>query len=126
MEGVALNLFPFYEILVRQKTKTTSIRLGDKRDLYKVGDNVNLTVGWKPEEAPVRAKVRITKVEYCEISRIPRQMLLGESPDCQDVKNVPYMLSAIYRRRVIIYDFVTIISWEYLDTSADKMVIKVK
>lgn len=115
MEGVSLNLFPFYEKLVQRRQKTMSIRLGDKRDLYKVDDTITLTVGWDSATAPVKARVKITQVLYEQIRKLTPYILEGESPDCQVPAALPYVISAIYRRVVTPYDFVTVVQWEYIE-----------
>jgi hypothetical protein len=113
----ALNFHPYYEQLIKRKEKYTTIRLGDKRSEYRVGDIVTITVGWdeKSENDVTKlCKAQITSVLYKTIKNITENDLEGESPDCSSKESVPYVLSAIYRRVVTDNDFVTIIRWKYL------------
>jgi len=113
----ALNFHPYYEQLIKRKEKYTTIRLGDKRSEYRVGDIVTITVGWDEKsenDVTELCKAHITSVLYKTIKNITENDLEGESPDCSSKESVPYVLSAIYRRVVTDNDFVTIIRWKYL------------
>ena len=109
-----LNLYPFYEKLLREKKKHVSIRLGDQRSKYHVGEEVDLTLGWG-EDGDERfiGKVMITNVDFKRIKDIVKSDIEGESPDCSSKKPIPYVLSAIYRKIVSEQDYVTIIRWKY-------------
>lgn len=112
-----LNFYPYYEQLLRSKEKYTTIRLGDKRSDYAVGDIVTITVGWNEKDGsnvtPI-CEAQIIDVLYKPVKDIAVDNLEGESPDCSLKDSIPYVLSAIYRRVVTENDFVTIIRWKYL------------
>ena len=112
-----LNFHPYYEQLLKKKEKYTTIRLGDRRSDYPVGEIVTITVGWNKKKAsdmtPI-CEARIIDVSYKRVKDISVGDLEGESPDCSLKDSVPYVLSAIYRRVVTKNDYVTIIRWKYL------------
>lgn len=110
-----LNFYPFYEKLLREKKKQVSIRLGDQRSKYQVGEEVDLTVGWNEEGKEFMiSRVLITNVNFKRIKEIINTDIDGESPDCSNKEQIPYILSAIYRKVVSEDDYVTIIKWKYL------------
>ena len=109
-----LNLYPYYENLIQSKTKTTTIRLGDRTNKYEVGDVVVITVGWDEKEAKEIAQGSIMNIKMKKIKELVNKDLKGESPDCVDNHAVKYVLSAIYRKIVNDDDFITIIYWTYL------------
>lgn len=113
----SLNFYPYYERLLRRKEKYTTIRLGDRRSEYNVGDLVTITVGWdEKNKSDIKSigRAQITHVVYKPVKDITKRDLKGESPDCSSKKSVPYVLSAIYRRVITDNNFVTIIRWKYL------------
>lgn len=111
-----MNLFPFYEKLIWERKKFTSLRLGDKLSKYTIGSEINITIGWSESpENPVIRRGRITSVKVKKIKDIRNHDLLGESPDCLTRKQVPYALSAIYRKLVTEEDQVTIVRWNYIE-----------
>jgi hypothetical protein len=110
-----LNLYPYYEKLVREKKKYATIRLGDQRSKYRIGQRVNLTLGWENNnEKRLIDRVEITSVHFKRIKNIVKSDLKGESPDCLNKCAIQYVLSAIYRKIVSEEDYVTIIKWKYL------------
>jgi len=110
-----LNFYPFYERLLRERKKCVTIRLGDQRSKYYVGEEVNLAVGWNEEASKLVDRVRITNVDFKRIEEIVESDIDGESPDCTSKKQIPYVLSAIYRKVVTEQDYVTIVRWKYLE-----------
>jgi hypothetical protein len=112
-----LNFYPYYEQLLRRKEKYATVRLGDRRSAYHVGDVVTITIGWNEKNesdiTPV-CKAQIIDVIYKPVKDIREDDLEGESPDCYSKESLPYVLSAIYRKVVTENDFVTIIRWKYL------------
>jgi hypothetical protein len=60
-------------------------------------------------------RIIITKVDFKRIEEIIRSDIAGESPDCAGKKQIPYVLSAIYRKVVNEHDYVTVIRWKYLE-----------
>jgi hypothetical protein len=111
----SLNFYPYYESLLKQKLKTKTIRLGDQTSKYHKGSIIKLTCGWNPQEAVLLGDVRIVEVLSEPIGALKDEQLDGESPDCQTVAAVPFVLSAIYRKVVTESDIVTVIRWTYVD-----------
>lgn len=112
-----LNFHPYYEQLLRKKEKFTTIRLGDRRSEFHVGDIVTITIAWDDSnEKNIMSinNVKIIDVVYKQIQNITDNDLIGESPDCISSKALPYVLSGIYRTLVKDNDFVTILRWKYL------------
>lgn len=112
-----LNFHPYYKQLLKKKEKYTTLRLGDRRSEYHIGDLITITVGWNEKsesDITLICKAQIIDVAYKQIKNITNDDLAGESPDCSSKESVPYVLSAIYRRVVTDNDFVTIIRWKYL------------
>lgn len=108
-----LNLYPYYENLIQSKTKTTTIRLGDRTNKYEVGDVVVITVGWDEKEAKEIAQASIMNVKMKKINELNDLDLNGESPDCVFKDSVKYVMSSIYKTIVNDDDYVTIIKWRY-------------
>jgi hypothetical protein len=111
----ALNFYPHYEDLLRQKAKTKTVRLGDQTSRYHRGARLRLTCGWNAENAVECGNVEVDEVRAAPIRSLRNDDLVGESPDCLTVAALPYVLSAIYRRIVTESDVVTIIGWSYLE-----------
>jgi len=109
-----LNFYPYYEKLLKDKLKWTTIRLGDQRTKFAVGDLVMLTIGWSENENNLKLyKVQIQEVYYKRIKDLNNDDLDGESPDCTSNKAIPFVISAIYRKVVSDEDYVTVIKWKY-------------
>jgi|SRR5581483_11610970 len=112
-----LNFYPFYEDLIVNHNKFTTLRLGDRQNEFKIGDLVSITIGWdatKVDQLRKIEKATITSVKVKRINDLTRQDLEGESPDCQEKSAVKYVLGSIYRRVVKDDDNVTVIKWRYI------------
>lgn len=108
-----LNLYPYYEELIRSKKKTTTVRLGNNKKKYNVGDAISITVGWNEiDEKKINQGV-IVDVKIKKINELNDTDLIGESPDCLSKDSVKYVISSIYRKVVTEDDYVTIIKWKY-------------
>lgn len=115
MQTRTLNFFPYYEDLLINKKKFTTLRLGDKRNLYRNNDIVSITMGWcNDSNKKVIGKVCITDIYCKQIKELTKEDLEGESPDCIEPLAVKYVLSAIYKKVVTDHNIVTIIKWEYI------------
>lgn len=110
-----LNFFPFYANLIRDKKKTTTLRLGNKCSLYKAGEQMDITIGWDLKNVERLGKIVITEVILKKIKDLTTVDLVGESPDCLIPDAVKYCLGAIYRKDVNEEDIVTIVKWEFAD-----------
>jgi len=109
-----LNFYPYYEALLRTRTKSTTIRFGDQTEKYHVGDDVIITVGWNEESVKEVGKAYITSVQRKKVKEIDQTDLNGEGPDFRNVEAAKYVLSAIYRKIVDEADTVTIVKWKRL------------
>lgn len=111
-----LNFYPFYEDLITTHKKFTTLRLGDRRNEFKIGDVVDITTGWDATKVGQLKRIEkgtIASVETKRLSELTSTDLDGESPDCQEKSAVKYVLGSIYRRIVNEDDPVTIVKWRY-------------
>ena len=111
-----LNFHPIYEDLIIAQKKSTTLRFGDQRETYSVGDVIDISVGWDANKNKVRkiSKGRITYVESKPINRLTEDDVEGESPDCRNIPAIKYVLGSIYRNVVNEDDIITIIKWEFI------------
>lgn len=117
-----LNLFPIYKKSIKQRVKTSSVRLGDKRSEFKIGDYIMLTLGWTEQEAKPTATAQVTQLIYKHIEAVTADDLKGETEECQNPQALPYILGIIYGKSKIPYfnrqtlhnSCVTIIKWSYV------------
>lgn len=106
----ALNFYStvFVEQL-RQGRKTATIRLGDKRDKYREGQVVWVTVG---RRFGTRTKVFAAVIDRVETKRLaevtPRE-IERDNPELRRHEEVIDFLSKIYGRPVSIDDTVTVV-----------------
>src|SRR5438067_8393464 len=109
-----LNFHPIYEDLIVAQKKSTTLRFGDQREMYSVGDVIDLSIGWDANKNKVRkiSKGRITYVESKPINRLTEDDVKGESPDCRNIPAIKYVLGSIYRRVIHEQDIITIIKWD--------------
>jgi len=112
---IQLNLYPYYEELITSQKKTTTIRLGDKTDRFRIGEEISITVGWDEKEGVVINNGKIVDVRLKKINELNDNDLNGESPDCVFKDSVKYVISSIYRKIVNDDDLVTIVKWAYKD-----------
>ena len=109
-----LNFYPYYDNLLREKSKWTTIRLGDQRSKFSVGQIAMLTIGWVENEANAKlGQVEITSVDYKRIEDLTEEDIHGESPDCTKKDSIAFVISAVYKKVVTNKDYVTIIKWKY-------------
>lgn len=106
----ALNFYSavFGEML-RQGRKTATIRLGDKRDKYRDGQVVWLTVG---RRFGTRRKVGVAIIDRVEVKRLaevtPRE-IERDNPELRRHEDLMDFLATIYGRPVGLDDLVTVI-----------------
>lgn len=107
-----LSFYPFYEELLRSRTKTTTFRVGNHASL-KRGDEVMLTVGWGDKERTDLHSAIIKNIyrrRICDLNEFDFQ---GESPDCKSPEATRLVLSCIYRRVLGPDDEVWVIKLEH-------------
>jgi hypothetical protein len=108
-----LNFYPYYKGLLRDRLKTTTIRVPG-RVRFERGEEVILTVGW-PEKGDYEQLHTATIEETYDrvLSQLSVEDLRGESPDCLTPEAVPYVLGAIYRKTLAPADLVTVIKFKH-------------
>src|SRR2546428_9639340 len=102
-QKIVLNFYPYYEDLIRNHNKFTTLRLGNRTNEFTVGDLVDITVGWDATKTNQLRKIgqaALTSVETKQIAELAEDDLKGESPDCKEKSAVKYVLGSIYRRVV--------------------------
>ncbi len=108
-----LNFHPQYESLLRDRKKTTTIRVGPPPDL-EPGEEVMLMVGWDENAAEPVHRARILEVYSRRITDLHRQDSRGESPDCKNVAATRLVLSCIYRRVISNDEIVHVVKFEHV------------
>lgn len=106
----ALNFYsPVFAEQLRQGRKTATVRLGDKRDKYREGQIVWVTVGRKFGE---RHKIFCAVIDRTEVKQIrdltPRE-IERENPEFRRHEELLEFLSAIYGRTITLDDWVTVV-----------------
>jgi hypothetical protein len=111
-----LNFHPIYEELIVAKKKSTTLRFGDQREMYSVGDVIDISVGWDASKNKVRkiSRGRITYVDSKLINSITEEDVKGESPDCLNIPAIKYVLGSIYKSVLHEDDTITIIKWDFI------------
>src|SRR2546427_539249 len=108
-----LNFFPQYEELLSSKMKSATVRLGDARLRFHIGQRVLITVGWDQKNGKIVTYGILNELFVKRLKDITDRDLLGESPDCVNRDAVKYVLSSIYRTVVTDNDYVSVIKWQY-------------
>ncbi len=108
-----LNFYPYYKGLLRDRAKTTTIRVPG-RVRFETGEEVMLTVGWPEKGDFEQLHTATIEATYDRtLSQLSREDLRGESPDCLVPAAVPYVLGAIYRTILSPEDLVTVIKFKH-------------
>jgi hypothetical protein len=106
----AINFYSdAYADMLRKGRKTATIRLGDKRDKYRSGQIVWITVGRKYGARQKIFTAIIDSVTVKKISELTPREIEKESPELRHPEDVLNLLSRIYDRPVTPDDFVTIV-----------------
>ena len=111
----ALNVYPVFERSIRAREKTLTIKLGDKRADYEIGDELDLTCGWDAMTAQKLARIRVTEVKNMSLWRVDKKSLEGDVIRVEDVQSMCIFLSLIYHYDVTPSTWVTLIRWEYIE-----------
>lgn len=112
-----LNFFPIYESILRERRKTTTLRLGNRESLRE-GDLAELTIGWDTKDATLLHIVRIESVSRRRICELTDEDLAGESPDCSTVEAAAMVVGCVYRTVLRPEDEVTIVKFSHLPAVA--------
>jgi hypothetical protein len=108
-----LNFFPYFEQLLISREKTTTIRLGEAE--YEPGEIVRLTIGWSEPGERLIHEAKITNVYKRALRNLVKEDLEGESPDCQSLEVVSFVIGCIYRTVLSGDDIVTVVKFRYVD-----------
>lgn len=82
---------------------------------YDPGEIVRLTIGWSEPGDRLIHSARITKVYKKALRQLVAEDLEGESPDCQNLEAVPFVIGCIYRKVLSGDDLVTIVKFQHVD-----------
>ncbi|MCS7234570.1 MAG: RNA-binding protein [Armatimonadota bacterium] len=106
----ALNFYSsvFAEQL-RQGRKTATIRLGDKRDKYREGQIVWVTVGRRFGERQKIFSAVIDRTEYKQVKDLTPREIERDHPELRRHEELLEFLSSIYGRPVTLEDWVTVV-----------------
>jgi hypothetical protein len=111
-----LNFFPYYEPYLRQRQKTTTLRLIGAD--YQPGERVQLTVGWDEQKAKKLHDAIIASVYKKAIRDLTAADFHGESPDCTTPENAALVLSSIYRTCVTADQQIWVVKFTHVAQSA--------
>lgn len=101
--------------MLRQGRKTATIRLGDKREKYREGQIVWLTVGRRFGTRRKVATAIIDRVEYKRLSEVTPREIERDNPALRRHEELLDFLSAIYGRKVSLDDQVTVIHFSRIE-----------
>jgi len=96
---------------LRQRRKTATIRLGDKRDKYREGEVVWVTVGRRFSERQKIFAAVIDRADYKQIRELSPREIERDNPQFRSYAPLMEFLSAIYGRAVTADDWVTIVQF---------------
>ena len=108
-----LNFFPYYEQLLLSGKKTTTFRESN-RECYKIGDVINITIGWEIKESKIISKAEIIDVYEKNIKDLNASDFHGESSDCKSIESTIYVLGAIYRKIFKHDDQIAVVKFKYI------------
>jgi len=94
---IMLNFHPQYKEMVLQGKKTTTIRLGDRTDKYKIGENVVLSIGKKWCLTKIGEGI-IEKAYSKRLNELTKKDLEGESEDARTITGLKETLETYYRQ----------------------------
>lgn len=109
-----LQVYPIFKNAVLRKTKTATIKLGNKTDTYKTGMELNLIATWDNREPMKLGRIRITEVKNVRIKRLTKTELSAEAPILRNINVLTLVLSIIYKTEVTDNNWVTFIKWKML------------
>ncbi|MEG6586925.1 ASCH domain-containing protein [Dendrosporobacter sp. 1207_IL3150] len=106
----ALNFISAHnEKILLTREKTTTIRLGDKRDIYPENSIVWITFGNKYGPKKKLYKAIIDRVLIKPFSEITKEELRHQNPDVKTIDELVTLFEKIYERKIYIEDTVSVI-----------------
>jgi hypothetical protein len=108
----ALNFYSdLYGDMLKKGRKTATIRLGDKRDKYRTGQLVWVTIGRRFGPRQKLFTAIIDEIEVKQAGQLNGREVEKENPELRLPEDVMTLLSRIYDRVVTPLDLVTVISF---------------
>lgn len=117
----AINFYSaLYEHMLVRGRKTATIRLGDKRDKYRAGELVWITVG--PRFSPRRKLFAaiIDSVVVKPLSEVTPREIERENPEMRTHEELCELLGRIYDRIVTMEDTVTVVHFSRVLEEGDR------
>lgn len=111
--AIMLNFHPQYKDLILKGQKTTTVRLGDRTDKYKVGENVILSIGEKWCLTKIGEGI-IKEVYTKQMGELSKFDLAGESLDSNTPEGLRECMQMYYRHTIDNEDQVTIVRFNIL------------
>jgi len=108
-----LNFKKVYEKYLRDGSKRTTCRLGDKSKRYYLEMFLDLCVGSRYNYQIIRKGI-ITNVKIKPFGEITEQDLVYESPDCRSVEGLRCVMFHINKKILEDSDLVTLITWSFI------------
>ena len=108
-----LNFYPIYEDILRERRKTTTLRIGN-RESFETGDVAILTIGWDYENSITLHHVRIECVYTKRVDTLDASDLQGESPDCSTAEAAAMVVGCVYRTVLKATDELTVVKFVHL------------
>ncbi|HEV2356802.1 MAG TPA: ASCH domain-containing protein [bacterium] len=118
---LALNFYsPLLAAALRDGTKTLTVRLGDKRDKYRDGQIVWVTVGHKYGTRQRIFTAVIDRVDTKLLRDVSPREIAKDNPAAREHTDLLEFLSTIYSRRVGLEDTVTLIHFSRITNAREE------
>lgn len=106
----ALNFYSAnYHKQLLSRSKTCTIRLGDKTHKYAESDILWVTVGKRFSQKKRIFTAMLDRVLVKPISQLTMDDLQGENPDLTNVDDLVLFLQSIYKKPIAMTDIVTVV-----------------
>lgn len=116
----AINFYSsIFGEMLRQGRKTATIRLGDKRDKYREGQVVWLTVGRRFGTRRRVATALVDRVEFKRLSEVTPREIERDHPALRRHEELLDFLAKIYGRKVSLDDEVTVIHFSRIEDGSE-------
>jgi len=117
----ALNFYSsVFAQALREGSKTLTIRLGDKRDKYREGQLVWVTVGNRFGSKQRIFTAIIDRIEVKAVRDVTPREIERDNPATREHAGLIEFLSKIYRRTIGVEDTVTVIHFSRVTDAKDE------
>ncbi len=117
----ALNFYSsVFAQALRDGSKTLTIRLGDKRDKYREGQLVWVTVGNRFGTKQRIFTAIIDRIEVKAVRDVTPREIERDNPATREHAGLIEFLSKIYRRTIGVEDTVTVIHFSHVTDANDE------